>query len=225
MYLPVDTFLRMQVLYKQGSGIAQNSLPTVDPYVKHGATPHAVGFLQSAPASGVLRERNRSRAGETGNGGRLACVGLEPAHIKAMGKHKATRNCAQPPSEMRALRWKEVWSPRLRQMVHHICHQQTLPGVKGRLSWGPGKALHPLGGQAAQSISSTLGGLFSPVGLHILALKPNSTVKCLIALTRGCAPPGFGKVLSDWRRGCFPDGPAWSQVAAPTAPSAGRHSV
>lgn len=87
--------------------------------------------------------------------------------------------------------------PGLGRWPIHTCHQQTPPGVKGRLHWGPGKALHPLGYKQRGSVHlQHLGRSLFPRGLHILALKPNSTVKCLIAQTGWGASQEFWKEVA-----------------------------
>lgn len=87
--------------------------------------------------------------------------------------------------------------PGLGRWPIHTCHQQTPPGVKGRLHWGPGKALHPLGYKQRGSVHlQHLGRSLFPRGLCILALKPNSTVKCLIAQTGWGASQEFWKEVA-----------------------------
>lgn len=87
-----------------------------------------------------------------------------------------------------------MWLPRLRQMVPHTCHQHTFPGAKGGAQLGPRRALHPFWGAGRVSVHPWhLGRPLFPSGLHILALKPSNTVKCLIALTRGVPHKGSGR--------------------------------
>lgn len=114
------------------------------------------------------RETGGRRGRQEMERGRLLWV-WNRAYIKAMGKHKASENCTRPHAG------RKHGSPKLRHMVHHTRHQPTLPGVKGRLSWGPRKALHPLGTSRGSVHLQHLGRPLFPSGLHILALKPNST--------------------------------------------------